>query len=289
MVSELTLGIPERPRASWHGRQVGAALQRLAPQCAVRTVMLADAGAADLLAGRVDALVWQLADLTPQVPEGVCIAAVLKRRDPAIVLVARPRRTIATLPRYAQVGSADRLAILQLQELRPDIVPLSLPDDLDDSLARVASGEVDAGLFAMCALETLAQLPSGFEPITTDLIIPAPGQGVRVLACRADDACVRDLLAGIDHRATRTALRAERSFVCAVDASAGLVSACYARAAGGSVLMSAMLARADGKYLSRAVLEAYPQQAAGLGPRLVAQLRASMDAVRNATTERRHV
>ena len=62
----------------------------------------------ELLAGRIDAAVHSLKDLPTQLPDGLALAAVPARADPAEALVTRDAgvASIAALPGGAKIGRA---------------------------------------------------------------------------------------------------------------------------------------------------------------------------------------
>ncbi len=71
--------------------------------------------------------------------------------------------------------------------------------------------------------------------------LPAPGQGVIALECRADDDATRAALAAVDHAPTRAAVTAERAFLAALGSGCDLPVGAYGRVEGDRVLLRAML------------------------------------------------
>ena len=119
-------------------------------------------------------------------------------------------------------------------------------------------------------------------------MVPAPGQGALAVECRADDTELAELLAAVDHAATRAAVTAERSLLAALEAGCSAPVGAYAvqRARAGCAwraLYSAYLpasfqpaaldsAAASGRMVIRERGEADAADAARLGRELAARM-----------------
>jgi hydroxymethylbilane synthase len=71
--------------------------------------------------------------------------------------------------------------------------------------------------------------------------LPAPGQGVIALECRADDAETRALLIAADHAPTRAAATAERAFLAALGAGCRYPVGAFAQLDGELIALRAMI------------------------------------------------
>ena len=81
--------------------------------------------------------------------------------------------------------------------------------------------------------------------------LPAVGQGVIGIECRADDTRTRDALHALDDAATRTAIDAERAFARRLGGSCQSPIAAYARDRAGSLTLDGLVAEPDGSRLLR--------------------------------------
>jgi hydroxymethylbilane synthase len=70
------------------------------------------------------------------------------------------------------------------------------------------------------------------EIFEADEILPAPGQGALAVECRSDDHELIELLATIDHGATRAAVTAERRLLAALEAGCSAPVGAYATSHG---------------------------------------------------------
>jgi hydroxymethylbilane synthase len=82
--------------------------------------------------------------------------------------------------------------------------------------------------------------------MSAEEFLPAVGQGAIGIETREDNARVRDMLAGIDHAATSTAIACERAFLAALDGSCKTPIAGHAIVEGDAVEFRGLVARPDG-------------------------------------------
>ncbi|MEU7024947.1 hydroxymethylbilane synthase [Streptomyces sp. NPDC046203] len=180
-----------------------------------------------LLAGEVDFAVHSLKDLpTAQHPDLV-LAATPRREDPRDVLVAREGLTLDRLPDGARVGTGSPRRMAQLNAYARShgrtfrTVPIR--GNIDTRIDYVRKGELDAVVLAAAGLNRIG----GTEELTgsltldflsTDTVLPAPGQGALAIECPASNAGLVALLAELDDPYTRAAVTAERSLLAALEA-----------------------------------------------------------------------
>jgi len=92
-----------------------------------------------LLAGRVDLAVHSMKDVPTDLPEGLTIAAIPQREDPADVLISPEGRRLADLPRGARVGTSSLRRQSQLLQHRPDLVVVGLREILTRGFGSLAA------------------------------------------------------------------------------------------------------------------------------------------------------
>jgi hydroxymethylbilane synthase len=205
-----------------------------------------------LLAGRVDVAVHSLKDLPTLPVEGLTLAAVPMRENPADALVTRRGEALETLPAGARVGTGSLRRRAQVLSLRPDLEIVGIRGNVDTRLRKVESGECDAIVLAAAGLIRLgweAQISDLLEP---PRVLPAPGQGALGLECRADDAATIALVAELDHAATRVAVTAERAILAALHGGCSVPVAAWGRVEGGRLLVDALVADIGGREVLRA-------------------------------------
>jgi hydroxymethylbilane synthase len=170
-----------------------------------------------VLDGRADLAAHSAKDLPSTPADGLTIAALCERRDPADALVGctldglAPGATVAT-------GSVRRRA--QLTAVRPDLHFVELRGNIQTRLSKVPDG--GAILMAVAALEILALTDRIAERLDPVRFVPAVGQGCVAVECGVDDTATRALLAAVDHPATRAAVEVERAYLATLGSGCSL-------------------------------------------------------------------
>ena len=191
---------------------------------------------AALQAGRVDLTVHSCKDLPMELPEGLPIAAFLRREDPRDVL-ALPEGAAEWDVRLP-AGSASPRRRVQLRELFPAAEVRPVRGNVQTRLRKLDEGGNGALILAAAGMKRLGlerRISRYFEP---EELLPAAGQGILAVQCRADmDRAVFDCLR--DREAEICAL-AERAFVQALDGGCSSPIAAYARMEGDNVTVTGM-------------------------------------------------
>lgn len=198
-----------------------------------------------LIERRADIAMHSLKDVPTSVPDGLALAAFLRRGDPRDVLVASAGRRLRDLPAGASVGTSSNRRAALLRALRPDIEVREVRGNIDTRMGRVAEGAYDGVLLAAAGLARLDRLGEATQIFEAMEFVPAPGQGTIAVECRSDDLETVHLLSLIDHATTRVASVAERSFLAALGAGCTLPVGAYAQVDGDLLSLRAMVASAS--------------------------------------------
>jgi hydroxymethylbilane synthase len=211
-----------------------------------------------LLAGEVHFCVHSMKDVESVRPEGIHIAAVRPRGDVRDRLIGA--ESIDALKPGAVVGTSSPRRKAQLLRLRPDLKIVPLRGNVETRLRKVEAGEVDATLLASAGLKRL-----GIEvgtSIPTEVILPAPGQAVIGMECRANDITTQSVLSTVNNQITFSCVAAERAFTRALGASCASPVAAFAVLEDGDLRIRAQLFSDDGSEMieDRALLECGDEQ-----------------------------
>src|SRR5205814_7561180 len=116
-----------------------------------------------LIDWRIDLAVHSLKDMETVLPAGLDIGCVLTRDDPRDALVARDGGGLADLPQGARIGTASLRRRAQLLRRRPDLAIAPIRGNVDTRLAKLAAGEADGLVLALCGLERLGRAAAASE------------------------------------------------------------------------------------------------------------------------------
>lgn len=221
--------------------------------------------------GRADVAVHSAKDLpSSSSTGGLVIGAVLERADPRDALVGS---TLENLPAGATVATGSVRRRAQLAWLRPDLTFAELRGNIPTRLEKVPPG--GAVVVAAAALSRLGLLERADEVLDVSAMLPQVAQGAIAVEYREADRAVGELLAGIDHLPTRTAVECERGFLAQLGGGCDLPVGAYALVDGDRIDVEGMLASADGRVMLRTGRHGRSVAPAELGLRLADDLLAA--------------
>jgi hydroxymethylbilane synthase len=209
-----------------------------------------------LRSGSIDFAVHSLKDLPTDQPDGLALGAVLSRDDPSEVLISRHRRRLADLPPGARLGTSSLRRRAQVMALRRDLDIVDIRGNVPTRIEKVERGEYDATLLALAGLRRLELTDAATEVFSSDLMVPAPGQGALAVQVRADDLRIFRLVAAIEDLGTRLATAAERRVLNALEGGCQApIGALATWSAPGRLYLVGIVAGLDGVRLLRAAEE----------------------------------
>ena len=225
--------------------------------------------------GRVDVVVHSYKDLPTAAADGIVVAAVPVREDPADVLCARDGLTVETLPAGARVGTGSPRRAAQLRRLRPDLQVVAVRGNVDTRLRMVADGSMDAVMLAASGLARLGRSAAITQRLRPQDMLPACGQGALAVECRTTDrqtAWYADALDRLDDPGTRSAADAERSLLSAVEAGCVAPVGAHAVVEGATLRLTAAVFSVDGRREVRGSVTGPRVDAVALGAELAEDL-----------------
>ena len=154
-----------------------------------------------LLDGRIDLAVHSLKDLPTQQPDGLCLAALSYRADPADCLLIHPEAHDPQQPFQlkagARVGTSSARRKSQLLALYPGLEMVDIRGNVPTRANKARMAEVDAVVLAAAGIERLELELDGLIQVRLSPreFIPAPGQGVMAIQVKTDRIELRKELA----------------------------------------------------------------------------------------------
>jgi hydroxymethylbilane synthase len=171
-----------------------------------------------LLDGEAEIGVHSAKDLPAAMSDGLAIAAVPAREDPADVWIGAGT-SLDDVPEGARVGTASLRRRAQLLAARPDLQVGELHGNVDTRLRKLGAGEHDAIVLAAAGLRRLGREDEASFAIAAEAMTPAAGQGALVLQTRADDEESTSAAAAIGDETALREVTAERAAVALLDAT----------------------------------------------------------------------
>jgi hydroxymethylbilane synthase len=226
-----------------------------------------------LTAGAIDLAVHSLKDMETWLPDGLEIACVLAREDPRDALLAAKAASLAGLPMGARVGTASLRRQAQLLRLRPDLSIKPIRGNVNTRMDKLASGEFDAIVVALCGLERLGKASLTTEILMPEIMLPAVGQGALAIECRVGDEALRQLLDPLHNPITAACVGAERAMLAALDGSCRTPIAGLAECDGDQLTLEGLLLKPDGSAEIRGRCTGNIGDATALGTKLGGELR----------------
>jgi hydroxymethylbilane synthase len=221
--------------------------------------------------GRADIGVHSAKDLPGEEVEGLEIAAVPAREDPADAWIGAGT-SLEDAPEGARVGTVSLRRRAQLLATRPDLRVLDLNGNVDTRLRKLAEGDYDAIILAAAGLRRLGREDEiGFR-VPEDRMVPAAGQGALALQVRSDDEESAAAARAIGEADAFVELRAERACFTRLEADCSTPIGVYAQCDGASLRIGAFVGLPDGSEWIRDELDADPADPESAGRELAKRL-----------------
>jgi uroporphyrinogen III methyltransferase/synthase len=152
-----------------------------------------------LLNNEADVAVHSAKDLPYPLPAGLEVFALFAAQDKTDSLVGKNNRTLSQLPAGASVGTSSATRKAELLKVRPDLTVASIRGIIEERIAQVDNGQIDALIVATCALKRLrlSRRIAEILPFKTHAL-----QGNLAVTGRKDDTDLKSLFAPFDVRNT---------------------------------------------------------------------------------------
>ncbi|WP_397539489.1 hydroxymethylbilane synthase [Rummeliibacillus pycnus] len=218
----------------------------------------------ELFDKEIDFAVHSMKDMPAVLPEGLVIGCIPKREDPRDAFISNGHVKFADLPKGAVVGTSSLRRSAQLLLARPDLEIKWIRGNVDTRLAKLETDEYDAIILAAAGLKRLGWNDEVVtEYLSTDVCMPAVGQGSLGIECRSEDEELLAELAKLTDQATWEEAQAERAFLAAMDGGCQVPIAGFARYNDGQVDFKGLVAAPDASVFYRESLVSKDAIAAG--------------------------
>lgn len=228
-----------------------------------------------LLDGRAHIAVHSMKDVPMDFPEGLELAVICEREEPADAFVSNRYESLDALPPGAVVGTSSLRRECQLRANRPDLTVNFLRGNVNTRLRKLDEGEYDAIILACAGLLRLemAERIRARIPVTQSL--PAGGQGAVGIEIRSGDQQTRELLECLHHTPTAERVRAERALNKRLQGGCEVPIAAYAVHEGDLLWLRGLVGRPDGTSTLRAEARGSRDNPEALGIKVAEELLAA--------------
>lgn len=254
-----------------------------------------------LLNGSIDLAVHSHKDLPTQNPEGLTVAAVSEREDPAELLLIRNNMAHVTvdrlfktgaanhaspngdlsqlvgaelLPFGATVGTSSARRKAQLLHFLPDLNLIDLRGNVPTRVNKLLEGQYDAIMLAAAGIGRLGLDLSGLTAVrlNPEVFVPAPAQGVLALQTRSDQTQLIEALQPLNSTSVQKRLAVERGILAKFGGGCQIPLGAYCTESNDQLTVVACVADAHNAPVRTVRLRGV--DAAALATEAVAQLKA---------------
>ncbi|KOP22870.1 hydroxymethylbilane synthase [Hapalosiphon sp. MRB220] len=224
----------------------------------------------------IDFAVHSLKDLPTRLPEGLVLAAITERENPADALVVHEKhkdKQIDTLPEGAVIGTSSLRRLAQLRHQFPHFTFKDVRGNLNTRMAKLDAGEYDALILAVAGLQRLGMGDRIHQVLPKEISLHAVGQGALGIECRAEDTELISLLKAIEHPETRDRCLAERAFLRELEGGCQVPIGVNTEINGIDLTLTGIVASVDGQKVVQDTISGETKDAEQLGTQLAKQMR----------------
>ena len=225
-----------------------------------------------LLEGEIDIAVQNMKDLSPDPPAGILLAAVTERFTPFDVLIARDGTIVDELPEGSAISAHTPIRRAQLLHYRDDLSILDFSGSLEERMRKLEMGEVDGLVVSASAVEHLGYQDRVTEVFTTEVVVPAPGQGALGIQVLKNGKELLKAAKHLDDPVARVEIEAERAFQREITSDPTVPVGALAKLDGTSLRLEGVIADREGLKIYRDEEEGKAGDEEQIGARLARRL-----------------
>lgn len=201
-----------------------------------------------LLDGEIDMAVHSMKDMPSYLPEGLKFAHSPKREDPRDALIFKEGyKSLDDLPQGARIGTGSKRRKYQLLKHRPDLEIVPIRGNIETRIKKIEIENLDGVVLAASGLRRAGLEEKIDYYIPTDIMLPAPAQGILALEIREDDKETEKIIDSIKDDITKIQIDAERGFLIGVNGSCHIPMGAYCEIEGEKITLTGLYGDGEGK------------------------------------------
>jgi hydroxymethylbilane synthase len=219
-----------------------------------------------MLRGEIDIAVHSMKDVPTIFPSGLALRCITEREDPRDIIILKPGfKSFMDLPQGARIGTSSLRRKAQLLHLRPDFVMIDIRGNVETRIRKLTEDDLDGVVLAAAGLNRLGFAGQISEHLSTDICVPAIGQGALGIESRIDDAAINDMIDFFNHPDTAWAVRAERALLRRLEGGCQVPIAAFATVEGDRLTLHGLVSSVDGQEFLKKRAEGPAQEAEKIG------------------------
>jgi hydroxymethylbilane synthase len=222
-----------------------------------------------MLRGEIDVAVHSAKDLPTELPEGITLAAILRREDPRDVLLSAGEEfDLDNLRAGITIGTSSLRRQALLLHYAPHVKLVPMRGNVDTRVEKMLAGDCDAIVLAYAGVKRMGLTQYVTRKLNVSTFTPAVGQGAIGITMPVGHPATEALRVVVNDLDTESAVVAERAFLRTLEG--GCHSAIFAlgTVVGGTLSLMGGVAAHDGSQVLRAQLDAAQADAAVTGRQL---------------------
>ena len=201
-----------------------------------------------LLDGEIDMAVHIMKDMPSYLPEGLKFAHSPKREYPRDALIFKEGyKSLDDLPQGARIGTGSKRRKYQLLKHRPDLEIVPIRGNIETRIKKIETEKLDGVVLAASGLRRAGLDDKIDYYIPTDIMLPAPAQGILALEIREDDKETEKIIDSIKDDITKIQIDAERGFLIGVNGSCHIPMGAYCEIEGEKITLTGLYGDGEGK------------------------------------------
>lgn len=218
-----------------------------------------------LLQHEIDMAVHSMKDVPTEMTEKLMIGAITDREDIRDVFISNNGGGLAALPEGAKIGTSSLRRAAQLLAFRPDLVIEPIRGNIATRIEKMKQLHLDGIILAAAGMLRMGWEDRITEYISTDICIPAVGQGALGIQVRREDEDLAAIVKEINNPAVEICIKAERSFMRELKGGCHVPMGAYARMEGDKLMMETVVSSPDGRNQIRLKKTWEPREGEQLG------------------------
>jgi len=201
-----------------------------------------------LLDEEIDLAIHSMKDMPSSLPEGLKFASIPKREDPRDALIFKEGyKSLDDLPQGARIGTGSKRRKYQLLKHRPDLEIVPIRGNIETRIKKIETEKLDGVVLAASGLRRAGLDDKIDYYIPTDIMLPAPAQGILALEIREDDKETEKIIDSIKDDITKIQIDAERGFLIGVNGSCHIPMGAYCEIEGEKITLTGLYGDGEGK------------------------------------------